>query len=71
MKNVAVLGAGRIGRIHATNLAAQPGVRLKSVCDAMPAAAADLAHTLNAEVSSIDAVFVDPSIDAVAICSPT
>ena len=71
MKNVAVLGAGRIGRIHATNLAAQPGVRLKSVCDAMPEAAADLAQTLNAEVSSTEAVFADASIDAVAICSPT
>jgi myo-inositol 2-dehydrogenase / D-chiro-inositol 1-dehydrogenase len=71
MKNVAVLGAGRIGRIHATNLAAQPGVRLKSVCDAMPEAAADLAQTLNAEVSSIEAVFADASIDAIAICSPT
>ena len=71
MKNVAVLGAGRIGRIHATNLAAQPGVRLKSVCDAMPEAAADLAQTLNAEVSSTEAVFADASIDAIAICSPT
>ena len=71
MKHVAVLGAGRIGRIHATNLAAQPGVRLKSVCDAMPEAAANLAQALNAEVSSIEAVFADESIDAVAICSPT
>ena len=43
MKHVAVLGAGRIGRIHATNLAAQPGVKLKYVCDAVPAAAAAIA----------------------------
>ena len=50
MKNVAVFGAGRIGRIHASNLAALPGVQLKYVCDAMPAAAADLAQTLGAEV---------------------
>ena len=33
MKNVAVFGAGRIGRIHAANLAALPGVALKFVCD--------------------------------------
>ena len=26
MKNVAIFGAGRIGRIHAANLAALPGV---------------------------------------------
>ncbi|WP_138511957.1 inositol 2-dehydrogenase [Rhodoferax bucti] len=71
MKNVAVFGAGRIGRIHATNLAAQSGVQLKYVCDAMPAAAADLAQTLGAQVADIDTVFADKSIDAVAICSPT
>ena len=71
MKNVAVFGAGRIGRIHASNLAALPGVQLKYVCDAMPAAAADLAQTLGAEVSSIEAVLADASIHAVAICSPT
>lgn len=71
MKNVAVFGAGRIGRIHASNLAALPGVQLKYVCDAVPAAAADLAQQLDAQVSDIDAVFADASIDAVAICSPT
>ena len=40
MKNVAVFGAGRIGRIHAANLAALPGVTLKYVCDPMGDAAA-------------------------------
>lgn len=71
MKNVAVFGAGRIGRIHATNLANLAGVNLKYVCDAMPDAAASLAQQLGAEVSDIDAVLADKSIDAVAICSPT
>lgn len=71
MKHVAVIGAGRIGRIHATNLAAQSGVVLKYVCDALPAAAADLAQHLGATVASPETVFADPSIDAVAICSPT
>ena len=54
MKQVAVFGAGRIGRIHATNLAAQPGVQLKYVCDAVPAAAADLAQTLGAQVADVE-----------------
>ena len=40
MKNVAIFGAGRIGRIHASNLAALPGVKLQAVCDPMAAAAA-------------------------------
>lgn len=71
MKNIAVFGAGRIGRIHATNLASQPGVRLKFICDAIPAAAEELAQTLGAEVASIETILSDTSIDAVAICSPT
>ena len=71
MKNVAVFGAGRIGRIHATNLAALTGVSLKYVCDPVPAAAADLAQKVGAEVSTIEAVLADKSVDAVAICSST
>jgi myo-inositol 2-dehydrogenase/D-chiro-inositol 1-dehydrogenase len=71
MKNVAVLGAGRIGRIHAMNLVARAGVHLKYVCDALPAAAAGLAQQLGAEVADLNQVFADPAIDAVVICSPT
>lgn len=71
MKNIAVLGAGRIGRIHASNLAALAGVTLHSVCDAVPTAAAELAQSLGAQVSTMEAVLADPGIDAVAICSPT
>ncbi len=72
MKNVALFGAGRIGRIHAANLAALSGVKLKTISDPMPGAARELAATLGAEVAtSIDAVFADTSIDAVVIASPT
>ena len=71
MKNVAVFGAGRIGRIHAANLAALPGVALKFVCDPMGDAAAQLASQLGAQVSTPEAVFADPGIDVVAIAAPT
>jgi ornithine cyclodeaminase/alanine dehydrogenase-like protein (mu-crystallin family) len=71
MKNVAIFGAGRIGRIHASNLAALPGVTLQYVCDPMASAAADLAQQLGARVSTIDAVLADKSIDVVAIASST
>lgn len=71
MKNVAIFGAGRIGRIHSSNLAALPGVRLKYVCDPMGAAAAELAQQHGAQVATSDAVFADPSIDVVAIASST
>jgi myo-inositol 2-dehydrogenase/D-chiro-inositol 1-dehydrogenase len=70
-KHVAVLGAGRIGRIHAANLAALPGVALKYVCDPVADNAAPLAGALGARVSTPEAVFADASIDAVVIGSPT
>lgn len=71
MKHVAVFGAGRIGRIHASNLAALPGVQLDSICDPSTEAASDLAQSLGAKVSTIEAVLADKQIDTVAICSPT
>jgi predicted dinucleotide-binding enzyme len=71
MKHVAVFGAGRIGRIHASNLAALPGVQLQAICDPSAEAASDLAQSLGAKVSTIEAVLADKQIDAVAICSPT
>ena len=71
MKNVAVFGAGRIGRIHASNVAALPGVRLKFVCDPVADSAAQLAAQLGAAVSTPEAVLADASIDAMVIASPT
>jgi len=71
MKHVAVFGAGRIGRIHASNLAALPGVQLQAICDPSAEAASDLAKSLGAKVSTIEAVLADKQIDAIAICSPT
>ena len=71
MKNVAIFGAGRIGRIHAANLAALPGGSLKAVWDPVGSAAAELAQKHGASVSTVEAIFADPSIDVVAIASST
>jgi myo-inositol 2-dehydrogenase/D-chiro-inositol 1-dehydrogenase len=71
MKTVALFGAGRIGRIHGTNLAALPGVRLKYVCDPLPEAANELAAKLGAQVATVEAVFADPQVEVVAIGAPT
>lgn len=71
MKNVAVFGAGRIGRIHAANVAALPGVQLKYVSDPLAEAASGLAQQLGASVSSIDAALADKAVDVVVICSST
>jgi myo-inositol 2-dehydrogenase / D-chiro-inositol 1-dehydrogenase len=71
MKNVALFGAGRIGRIHAGNLAALSGVKLKCVSDPVARYAAELAQQHGAQVATVEEVFADQSIDAVAICSST
>ncbi|KVE29246.1 inositol 2-dehydrogenase [Burkholderia singularis] len=69
--DVAVFGAGRIGRIHAGNCARQPGVRLKYVVDVNRDAAAALAAQHGAQVADVDGALGDASIGAAVICSST
>jgi myo-inositol 2-dehydrogenase / D-chiro-inositol 1-dehydrogenase len=71
MVDIALIGAGRIGKIHGGNLARQSGMRLRYVCDAVPAAANELAGRLGATVADLDQVFSDPAVQAVAIASST
>jgi myo-inositol 2-dehydrogenase/D-chiro-inositol 1-dehydrogenase len=71
MMNVAVFGAGRIGKIHAGNLVLQPGARLKYVSDVNLQAAQELAAQHGAQVADIDSVLADPGIGAVLIASST
>ncbi|BDG05403.1 inositol 2-dehydrogenase [Anaeromyxobacter oryzae] len=71
MIDVALVGAGRIGKIHGANLARLPGVRLRWVCDAVPEVAIDLAGRVGAEVGSVDGVLEDPGVHAVVIASST
>ncbi len=66
-----VIGAGRIGRIHAGNVAAHAGAKLVSVSDALPAAAESLAAELGTKAVSREAMLADASISGVLICSPT
>ncbi len=68
---VAIFGAGRIGKIHAGNLVSQPGVRLRHVVDPDAAAAQALAARHGATVGTVDGVFADASIRAVVIASST
>jgi ABC-type Fe3+/spermidine/putrescine transport system ATPase subunit len=65
MIDVAIFGAGRIGKIHAGNLVRQPGVRLKLVVDPDAAAAAALAARHGATVAATEAVVADPAVLAV------
>ena len=68
---VALLGAGRIGRVHAASIGMDPRSELVAITDPVARAAEDLAHRSGARAATIDAVFADPAIDAVLIASST
>lgn len=75
MLSIAVIGAGRIGQIHAANLAARAAatgdVRLAGICDALPEAAAALAGRLGVPVIPLDEALEGAGSNAVVIASPT
>jgi len=72
MIRIAILGAGRIGRIHATNAAANPRCRLVTVVDSVAAAAEGLARALGCEAATDPrAVIARGDVDAVVIGTPT
>ncbi|KPF87207.1 myo-inositol 2-dehydrogenase [alpha proteobacterium AAP38] len=71
MHDIAILGAGRIGRIHATNAARHPGLRLKYIVDPMAAAATALAGETGAQVADLETALADPSVAGVIIASST
>jgi myo-inositol 2-dehydrogenase/D-chiro-inositol 1-dehydrogenase len=72
MLNIAVIGAGRIGKIHATNIARGQHTALAYVADPVPGAAEALAGPLGAQ-ATLDAAeaITAPGTDAVLIGSPT
>ena len=71
MLKVGLLGAGRIGRVHAQAIAAHPKSKLSAVSDALPEAAKSLADEHGAQARSSDEIIGDPDIDAVLIATPT
>lgn len=71
MIEVALFGAGRIGKIHAANLASQPGVQFKYVVDVNQDAAASLAAQHGGSSASVEAALADPAVKAVVIASST
>jgi len=64
-------GAGRIGQIHAANIAQNPKARLKTVVDVSAGAAKALAERYGASVGDPKTALADPGIDAVLIASST
>jgi myo-inositol 2-dehydrogenase/D-chiro-inositol 1-dehydrogenase len=69
-----VIGAGRIGKLHAENLATRiPGACVARIADPIMASARDTSTRLSIPTFGADYhdLLNDPEIDAVAICSST
>jgi myo-inositol 2-dehydrogenase / D-chiro-inositol 1-dehydrogenase len=71
MLRFAQFGAGRIGAIHAANLAAMKETRLLYVVDVNADAARALADRHGAQVAAVETVLADANVDAVIIASST
>ena len=68
---LALFGAGRIGQVHAHNIAASPETELVVIADPFIEGAQKLADATSAEAVSSPEVFSRDDIDGVVIGSPT
>ncbi len=71
MHVVAIVGAGRIGAIHARNAALNPRLRLAYVIDPSAEAAGKLAAAHDAETATLDSALSDPALKGVIVASST
>ncbi|MGP9791819.1 inositol 2-dehydrogenase [Roseinatronobacter sp. NSM] len=72
MIGIAVLGTGRIGRMHAENIAAHPRARLAGVYDINTSAASEVAAKLAVpQFESVEGALAASDVDAVLIASST
>lgn len=71
MLTFAQFGAGRIGQIHAANLAANGGTSIRYVVDVNTDAAKALAKKHGAKVVDVKTALADKGVDAVIIASST
>ncbi|QDC10655.1 inositol 2-dehydrogenase [Oceanicola sp. D3] len=68
---VGLLGAGRIGNVHAQAISSHPESDLVAVSDAFEKNAQALAKSYGCEVRSSDEIIADSSIDAVLVATST
>ena len=67
----ALLGAGRIGHVHAKAITGDKGATLVAVADTVPAAALALVSEYGGEIRDVSVIAASPDVDAVVICTPT
>ncbi|HLZ73645.1 inositol 2-dehydrogenase [Phenylobacterium sp.] len=71
MFKIALLGAGRIGKIHAANAMAHQALTLSHVVDPVAASAEALAAETGAAVAALETVLADGGVDGVIVASST
>ena len=71
MLKIGLLGAGRIGQVHAAAISAHPDSVLAAVSDVYVPAAEALATPYHAVVKSSDEIIADSAIDAVLVATST
>ena len=71
MLKIGLLGAGRIGQVHAINIAAHPQSELVAVSDKFDEPAQKLAQAYGSTVRTNEEIIADPAIDAVLIATST
>jgi myo-inositol 2-dehydrogenase/D-chiro-inositol 1-dehydrogenase len=67
----ALLGAGRIGQVHAQAIKSNPQAKLVAVADFFEEAANNLIANFGGELRTIDEIASSDDVDAVLICTPT
>ena len=71
MLNICQFGAGRIGAVHAANVARHEGATLRYVVDVNATAAQSLADRYGAKVADTETALADSEVNAVIIASST
>ncbi len=68
---VALIGCGRMGSVHARNLAMHPRLEFAAIADADHARRRAMAAELGVREATPDEILADPSIRAVVVATPT
>jgi len=71
MNKLALIGAGRIGKVHAMAVTGVANTTIKTVCDVHQPSAEALAADCGASVGSVEDIFNDKEINGVIIASAT
>jgi len=71
MINLCLFGAGRIGKIHADNVARHADINIRYIVDAYAPAAKELAERYGASVVDTETALADPELHGVIIASST